>query len=211
MLTVVMGISELRSYQLRYLLQGKRVELRPLTIDDFDQWKEVRVRCNDWLRKWEPRSALGGYEAYDRRLFGARCATADRDRLSDAAYAFGLFLNGRVVGETNISSVQRGPFQNGSIGYWIDKDVAGNGYMPEAVALVMKFAFESISLHRIQISIIPRNFSSRRVPEKLKLRIEGMALRYLEIDGVWEDHVHYAMTSEEWVRVKSEYSSLYFG
>ncbi len=195
---------------MRYQLEGKRVKLRPLSIDDFEQWKEVRVRCSEWLRKWEPRSSLGGYEAYDKRLFGARCTTAERDRLSDSAYAFGLFIGGRLIGETNIASVQRGPFQNGSIGYWIDQEMAGNGYMPESVALVMRFAFETVSLHRIQISIIPRNFSSRRVPEKLKMRIEGMALRYLEINGVWEDHVHYAMTAEEWVLMRPEYDVNFF-
>lgn len=195
---------------LRYRLEGKRVNLRPLAIEDFEAWREIRIRCNDWLRKWEPRASVGGYQLYDRRLFGARCATAERERLSDSAYAFGLFLGDRLIGETNISSIQRGPCQTGNIGYWIDEDVAGNGFMPESVALVMRFAFETISLHRIQISIIPRNFSSRRVVEKLKLRLEGLSLKYLEINGVWEDHVHYAATQEEWSGLKSEYKLLYF-
>ncbi len=195
---------------MRYWLEGKRVCLKPLAIDDFEVWREVRVRCNDWLRKWEPRASVGGYQLYDRRLFGARCATSERERLSDSAYAFGIFLGDRFVGETNISSIQRGPCQSGNVGYWIDEAVAGNGYMPEAVALVLRFAFETISLHRIQISIIPRNFASRRVPEKLNLRLEGMSLKYLEINGTWEDHVHYAVTQEEWVRLKPEYGKLYF-
>ena len=34
--------------------------------------------------------------------------------------------------------------------------------------------------------------------EKLDLREEGIAVRYLEINGDWEDHVRYALTSEEW-------------
>ncbi len=196
---------------MRYRLEGRRVNLRPLSIDDFEDWREVRVRCNDWLRKWEPRASIGSYQLYDKRLFGARCATAERERLNDSAYAFGLFLDDRFIGETNISSVQRGPCQTGNIGYWIDEDVAGNGYMPEAVALVFRFAFETISLHRIQISIIPRNFASRRVPEKLMLRLEGISLKYLEIDGVWEDHVHYAITQEEWAKLRVVYKELYFG
>ena len=53
-------------------------------------------------------------------------------------------------------------------------------------------------LHRVQISIIPRNAASRRVVEKLDIRDEGIAERYLEINGVWEDHVRYAITAEEW-------------
>ena len=70
--------------------------------------------------------------------------------------------------------------------------------MPESVVLVLRFGFEQMGLHRLQISIIPHNQASRRVVEKLELRNEGVAVRYLEINGVWEDHVRYAMTSEEW-------------
>ncbi|NNN18713.1 MAG: GNAT family N-acetyltransferase [Acidimicrobiaceae bacterium] len=195
---------------MRYRLEGRRIYLRPLVIDDFEAWREVRVRCNDWLRKWEPRTSIGSYQLYDKRIFGARCATAERERISDSAYAFGLFLGDRFIGEANISSIQRGPCQTGNVGYWIDENLAGNGYMPEAVALVMRFAFETVSLHRIQISIIPRNFASRRVPEKLKLRLEGISLKYLEINGSWEDHVHYAITQEEWILRKAEFANLYF-
>ena len=55
-------------------------------------------------------------------------------------------------------------------------------------------SFDELHLHRVQIAIIPRNTASRRVVEKLDIREEGIALRYLEINGVWEDHVRYAMT-----------------
>ena len=102
------------------------------------------------------------------------------------------------MGEVTLSSILRGPFQNGSIGYWVDKDLAGLGIVPEAVVVVLRFAFETLRLHRIEVAIIPRNGASRRVTEKLALRNEGVALGFLEINGQWEDHVRYAMTSEEW-------------
>ena len=76
--------------------------------------------------------------------------------------------------------------------------------MSEAVALVARFAFDELHLHRIQIAIIPRNTNSRRVVEKLGVREEGVALRYLEINGVWEDHCRYAMTVEEWDERRDE-------
>ena len=68
----------------------------------------------------------------------------------------------------------------------------------------MRFAFEQLRLHRLQIAIIPRNKPSRRVVEKLGLRLEGMAERYLEINGTWEDHLRYAITSEDWDERKEE-------
>jgi ribosomal-protein-alanine N-acetyltransferase len=94
--------------------------------------------------------------------------------------------------------VQRGPFQSAYVGYWIDEKQAGHGYVPEAVVVLARFVFEELRLHRIQIAIIPRNEPSRRVVDKLGIRDEGVALRYLEINGVWEDHIRYAITAEEW-------------
>ena len=60
------------------------------------------------------------------------------------------------------------------------------------------------ALHRVQISIIPRNTASRRVVEKLDIRDEGTAARYLEINGVWEDHIRYGITAEEWTDRRDE-------
>ena len=53
-------------------------------------------------------------------------------------------------------------------------------------------------MHRLEAAIVPRNAASRRVAEKLGLRDEGVALGFLQIQGVFEDHVRYAMTVEEW-------------
>jgi ribosomal-protein-alanine N-acetyltransferase len=70
--------------------------------------------------------------------------------------------------------------------------------MPESLVCLCQVAFDELHLHRVQISIIPRNTASRRVVEKLDIRDEGVAQRYLEINGTWEDHIRYAMTAEEW-------------
>jgi ribosomal-protein-alanine N-acetyltransferase len=128
----------------------------------------------------------------------------ERERQLGTGFGFGIFLEGRFSGEVTLSSIQRGPFQSGSIGYWVDKDKAGMGLVPEAVVVVLQFAFESLRLHRIEVAIIPRNGSSRRVAEKLGLRMEGVALGFLEINGAWEDHGRYAITAEEWVERRGE-------
>jgi ribosomal-protein-alanine N-acetyltransferase len=76
--------------------------------------------------------------------------------------------------------------------------------------VLIRFAFEEVGLHRVQVSIIPRNRASRRVAEKLALREEGIAERFLEINGVWEDHVCYAITAEEWWERSADYSDRWF-
>ena len=173
--------------------------LRPLVLSDFAAWREVRHRCGPWLTKWEPqRLANQPDTTHDRDAFAVRCSARQRERQLGTGFGFGMFVDGVFCGEINLSSIQRGPFQNAYVGYWIDEACAGQGLVPEAVVVVARHAFEELGLHRLQIAIIPRNAASRRVVEKLAIRDEGVAVRYLEINGVWEDHIRYAITLEEW-------------
>jgi ribosomal-protein-alanine N-acetyltransferase len=179
-------------------LVGRRVRLRGLTERDYPAWIEVRRRCRDWLVPWEPRPAGAPPAPEDAASFGVRCGMRERERQLGTGFGFGIFVEGRFAGEVTLSSIQRGPFQQAFIGYWVDQALAGQGLIPEAVVLVLRLAFETLGLHRVEIAIVPRNHASRRVVEKLGIRSEGVAIGYLEIDGRWEDHVRYAITSEEW-------------
>jgi len=194
------------------ILTGRRVELRSLKPSDWDAWRDVRVRSRDWLEPWEPLAEPGTADpVIDAEAFRARCGAWDRQRHFDAAYGFGIFLRrgGRFIGEVSLGSVQRGPFQSANVGYWIDEAHAGKGYMPEAVAAVLRYAFDELNLHRVEAAIVPRNDRSRRVAEKLELRDEGTSSRFLQIRGVWEDHVRYAITAEEWDKRRTEIDDLF--
>lgn len=180
--------------------------------NDFEQWYEVRVRCRDWLEQWEPAPEPNTPYLLDKDAFAKRCHTFERQRHFDSAYGFGLFLTDETfVGELSIGNIQRGPMQSANIGYWIDEIHAGKGYVPEAVVLLLTFAFESLNLHRIEVAIVPRNRASRRVVEKLKFREEGISERLLKIRGAWEDHVRYAITREEWLDRRHDLESEFLG
>lgn len=186
-------------------LYGRRVLLRPLVLSDYAAWSEVRVRNEAWLLKWEQARVPGMPDpTRERDAFAVRCSARERERQLGAGYGFGIFVDNAFAGEINLNSVQRGSFQNAYVGYWIDQAQAGNSYMPESVAVLTRFAFDDLRLHRLQVAIIPRNSNSRRVMEKLRFREEGVALRYLEINGAWEDHVRYAITVEEWEQRRAE-------
>jgi len=180
-------------------IAGRRVVLRPLTVSDFAAYQAVRRRNVDWLTKWEPRRVPGQpdpAESFD--AFAARCSARQRERQLGTGYGFGIFVEGRFSGEINLSSIQRGPMQGGNVGYWVDVEQAGHGYCPEAVVVLARFAFEDLGLHRLLISIVPRNQASRRVMEKLGVRCEGVAVGLLQINGEWEDHLQFAVVAEDW-------------
>jgi len=193
-------------------LRGRRIVLRPLSAADFEGWREVRQRNRGWLLKWEPKPPPGAPDDTESRpAFVARCGAREREWQMGSGYGFGIFVGGKFAGELNLSGVQRGPFQNAYVGYWIDEAQAGNGYVPEALVVAARFAFEELALHRLQVAIIPRNRASRRVAEKLNLREEGIAHRYLAINGVWEDHIRYALTAEDWNTRREELLAAWVG
>ncbi|MFV0308512.1 MAG: GNAT family N-acetyltransferase [Desertimonas sp.] len=186
-------------------LFGKRVMLRPLVAADFDAWRHTRTANDAWLRPWEPRRPpLVNDPTHQRDVFATRCAIRDRDASHGSAFGFGLFVRDQLAGEVNLNHVLRGALQTGTIGYWIDQAWAGQSLVAEGVVVLAQFAFEQLDLHRLEICIVPRNHNSRRVMQKLELREEGIALRYLEINGTWEDHVRYGFTVEEWKMRRDE-------
>ena len=118
-----------------------------------------------------------------------------------------MFVGADFAGEINLNGIVRGAQQGGTIGYWIDQAKAGNRYIAEGVATLIRFSFEQLHLHRLEICIVPRNSNSRRVVEVLAIREEGVAQRFLEINGTWEDHIRYGITAEEWQLRRDELSA----
>lgn len=117
----------------------------------------------------------------------------------DQRYSFGIFeqTSERLVGKVTLSQVFRGPFQNAFIGYDIDHSCQSQGYMTEALHLIISFSFDRLLLHRIQANIMPHNRASQRVLEKVGFVKEGFGANYLQINGNWEDHLFYALTKEK--------------
>lgn len=102
----------------------------------------------------------------------------------------------RLLGFVSLSNIVRGAFQSCFMGYKIDQQTTNNGYMTEAVRAVVPFAFDSLRLHRVEANIMPRNAASRRVAAKAGFAEEGLAHKYLKINGVWEDHIHYVRLND---------------
>ena len=91
----------------------------------------------------------------------------------------------------------RGAFQSCFVSYKIDAALWGRGYGSEAIRYGTGWAFRVLGLHRAEANVMPRNAASLRAAEKAGYRPEGLARRYLNINGVWEDHIHMVKLNEE--------------
>ena len=69
--------------------------------------------------------------------------------------------------------------------------------MTAALRVLLPSLFGELNLHRIEAVCIPTNASSVRVLEKCGFTREGLARRYLCINGVWQDHLLFGLLHED--------------
>jgi ribosomal-protein-alanine N-acetyltransferase len=174
---------------------GPLVTLRPLERADVRAWREVRQRNVAWLVRWDATAPPGSparpvtFRALVRRL--------KRSARQGHTLPWAVDVDGAFAGQVTVNNIVRGSAQFASIGYWLDREVAGRGVMPRAVAMAVDHCFQVAGLHRIEIAIRPENSNSLRVVEKLEIPEVGYAPRYLHIDGDWRDHRLYGITKED--------------
>jgi len=106
--------------------------------------------------------------------------------------------DGGLVGWINLSEIIRGNFRNAYVGYCGYANYAGQGYMTEALGLVLREAFVIEKLHRVEANVQPDNRASIALVTRLGFELEGMSPRYLKIGGRWRDHERYALRAETW-------------
>ena len=211
-------------YDHTVLKQG-RVLLRPPQSGDEQEWITVRSRNREYLKPYEPtwseRSLTPDY-------FQRRLSVQKKSWNADSYYSFLIFKNtaqdslgdnqdnnqgdnkdqpinkGVLIGGMNINNVCRGISQFASLGYWIDQDHEGQGYMAEALGVTLQFCFERIKLHRVHASCILKNNRSKSLLLRAGFTEEGLARKYLKINGLWQDHYLFGYCAEDWKEARKK-------
>ncbi len=155
----------------------------------------MRARNREWLGPWEATVPPGDTSAP--ATFRGMVRDLRRQARAGRALPFAVTVDDAFAGQLTVSNIVGGSARWGQIGYWIDREHAGRGVIPTAVAMAVDHCFFEMGLHRIEVAIRPENTASLRVVAKLGFSEFGFAPRYLHIDGAWRDHIGYAMTSEE--------------
>lgn len=105
---------------------------------------------------------------------------------------------GDIAGYFVLSQIFRRGFQNAYLGYDGVAAHTGRGYMTEGMRLILRHAFRTHRLHRVEANVQPANGRSKALLERSGFRREGFSPRYLKIGGRWRDHERWAMTVEDW-------------
>jgi len=177
----------------------RRMLLRALEPSDAREFARVlEVSRAEWA-PWTPSRPAGSSDGdvFEQELERAAKGLAAGTHLRLA----GFLGDGRVAGLFSLNEIVRGVFESAYAGWSVSADQTRRGLGTEGVGALLDLAFDEpptgLGLHRVQANIIPRNAASLRIAEKVGLRREGLALRYLRIAGRWEDHLMFAMTRED--------------
>lgn len=175
----------------------EHLELRGFVPEEAEELLKLRLTNRDFLEPLEPVRSKEYLTLAGQRT---EIIQSEQGRVRDQGYIYAIRLreNDQLIGRVALTGIARGPFQNANLGYFMDRAHNGKGYMTEAVSGVLELAFAKHNLHRVQAGVMPRNVPSLRVLEKAGFRREGLAERYLKINGVWEDHVLFGITLEDW-------------
>lgn len=178
------------------VIDAERVTLRTPQMSDYPAWAELRAASRDFLTPWEP---LWATDELSRSSFRRRVRHYLRDLREDMGYALFIFstADGALVGGLTLCNVRRGVTQACTLGYWTGAPYARQGYMTAAVRAVIPFVFDSLELHRLEAACLPSNTASIKLLERTGFGPEGLARRYLRINGVWQDHLLYALLDSD--------------
>lgn len=166
-----------------------RVYLRSPTATDADEFISLMRVSRAFHRPWA--TAPSDIERFNSYL-------ADNRRHDFEAMLLCRLEDEAILGFFNLSQIARGLLQSAYLGYAVGKPYSGQGYMREGIELVLRHAFVTLKLHRVEANIQPGNQASIALAKGAGFRREGFSPRYLKIGGRWRDHERWALLSDEW-------------
>ena len=103
-----------------------------------------------------------------------------------------------LVGVFDLSQIFGGIMQSAYLGYYALAPYARQGYMRDGLELMLRYAFRTLRLHRVESNIQPANKRSIALVRRAGFVREGYSRRYLKIAGRWRDHERWALLVEDW-------------
>ncbi len=174
------------------LLRGDGVYLRPAVAADFTRWASLRAESRDFLTPWEP---TWPEDDLTRAAFRRRLRRQSEEMARDESFSFLIFgsATSAMLGGLTLGGIRRGVAQAATLGYWMGAPYAGKGSMTRAVAAAIRYGFSTLRLHRIEAACLPENVASITLLQRNGFEREGLARAYLRINGVWRDHLLFAL------------------
>lgn len=169
----------------QFQLNTERLALRNLTPENTEEMLDYYIRNEEHLRQYEPTRDSGFYTYEGQKEI---LTESFRQFIDGTSIDLGIFKDEKLIGKIKLSNIVYGILRNAFVGYSIDKEHQGKGYMKEALNTVCSYAFEEMGLHRLEASTLMDNSRSQGVLKACGFNELGVSEKYLYINGEWRDH-----------------------
>ena len=169
----------------QFQLNTERLTLRNLTPENTEEMLDYYIRNEEHLRQYEPTRDSGFYTYEGQKEI---LTESFRQFIDGTSIDLGIFKDEKLIGKIKLSNIVYGILRNAFVGYSIDKEHQGKGYMKEALNTVCSYAFEEMGLHRLEASTLMDNSRSQGVLKACGFNELGISEKYLYINGEWRDH-----------------------
>ncbi|WP_157009048.1 GNAT family N-acetyltransferase [Agromyces laixinhei] len=173
-------------------LDTERLQLRPFTYDDADCLFELQSDA-DVLRYWDSPPWVDRVSVA-RFMDGCRRMAEDG---SGARVAIERGADQTFIGWCTFNSWNP-DFRSASLGYCLNRAAWGQGYATEAARGMLRWAFDTLDLNRVQSETDTRNLASARVLEKLGFVREGTLREDCIVNGDVSDSWVYGLLRRDW-------------
>lgn len=175
-------------------LETERLTLHAIDIADAPElWQAVdasRRELEPWL-PWVPFNT-----DQDASYRYAEASAQDWDHARATRFAIRDRKTRRLLGVVGLEAFAH-LHQGVELGYWLRTDATGHGYMTEASAATITWAFHTLHAHRIRVAAATDNHPSLSVIARLRFRFEGLARQAERCHGRWLDHAVFAMLATD--------------
>ena len=144
----------------QFQLNTERLALRNLTPENTEEMLDYYIRNEEHLRQYEPTRDSGFYTYEGQKEI---LTESFRQFIDGTSIDLGIFKDEKLIGKIKLSNIVYGILRNAFVGYSIDKEHQGKGYMKEALNTVCSYAFEEMGLHRLEASTLMDNSRSQGV------------------------------------------------
>ena len=175
-------------------LHTARLRLRPFTRTDLDAIYALQSNPRV-LRYWD---APPWKERQQAERFIAVCRQIEREG-AGARLAIERAQGGAFVGWCALANWNP-DYRSARLGYCLDEGAWGQGFATEAAGALLRWAFDTLDLNRVQAETDTRNSASSRVLEKLRFVREGTLREDCVVDGEVSDSWVYGLLRREWTR-----------
>ena len=171
----------------------ENITLRNLIMEDAEILFRVTRKNNTHLRKW-----LGWLDDDTCVADVERYISWSLTRYADLEWIDWLLWEGdTLIGGVALSPID-GANKKTSIMYWLAESQQGKGIMTETLKKVIKYIFEKLQLHRIEITCAIGNDRSAALPKKLGFTFEGIARSSGWLYDHFVDMEVYSLVATEW-------------